>query len=596
MAYDVFISYSSKDKDKAVMVCNSLEEKGHSCWIAPRDITPGKEWGEEIIDAINTCRVMVLIFSSSANTSQQVLREVERAINKNVIIIPFRVEDIVPTKSMEYFLYSTHWLDALTPNVEDHLTKLEKTVKKLLENPEAAEKVARATSRKNKEKRINSKVLITALTLALSLAFFIFGSVNLLNKRNTKDDSAATENQNNVIEVVSNEGNPDGDTKKEEEESKEDVSINVEPTKKEESEVNVSTQVNAVDRNMAEEVKEPKAAEQPKETEEVKEPVIEPDKEIEKAEVKNISDSKINFKIGEYIKFGTYNGRAIQWRIINIDTEGNPFLLSEKILTLKAYDSAESGIYNSNGGEINFDVKKERSLVYKDYLWQDLRKMKGSNNWLNSNIRQWLNSSDRTVNYSTQAPIAAAVSGGRNNYDSESGFLHNFTEVERSLIKEVTHKSILAGPEKDSMIGGNQLFSFTRAEVVSSLSNHDSSFYTNVKDKVFLLSLKEAVDYVYDRGWDMKTGLTEEAIERDKSGWYKDLAGQTGGFHMWWLRTPMSTSPSDVCIVGTKGDVIYNDYAAMAGVGIRPSLYLETSQLSVSGEGTLEKPYICNKK
>ncbi|MFP4017537.1 MAG: toll/interleukin-1 receptor domain-containing protein, partial [Halanaerobiales bacterium] len=91
MAHDVFISYSSNDKHIADAVCNALEYNKIRCWIASRDVTPGKEWGEEIISAISRSKVMVLIFSSSANNSQQVLREVERAVNKNVIIVPFRI-------------------------------------------------------------------------------------------------------------------------------------------------------------------------------------------------------------------------------------------------------------------------------------------------------------------------------------------------------------------------------------------------------------------------------------------------------------------------------------------------------------------------
>jgi len=41
---------------------------------------PGTEWGAAIIAGIDACKVMVLIFSSSANESPQVRREVERAI------------------------------------------------------------------------------------------------------------------------------------------------------------------------------------------------------------------------------------------------------------------------------------------------------------------------------------------------------------------------------------------------------------------------------------------------------------------------------------------------------------------------------------
>ncbi len=132
MAHDVFISHSAKDKPIADAVCATLEKGGVRCWIAPRDIVPGTQWGEAIIDAISSCRVMVLVFSANANESQQIIREVERAVSKGVPVIPFRVEDVDPNKSLEYFISAPHWLDALTPPLEKHLEQLLSTIKLLL--------------------------------------------------------------------------------------------------------------------------------------------------------------------------------------------------------------------------------------------------------------------------------------------------------------------------------------------------------------------------------------------------------------------------------------------------------------------------------
>ena len=72
MSHDAFISYSSRDKTVADAACAALEASGIRCWIAPRDIMPGVEWGEAIIDAINHCRAFVLIFSANANESPQI--------------------------------------------------------------------------------------------------------------------------------------------------------------------------------------------------------------------------------------------------------------------------------------------------------------------------------------------------------------------------------------------------------------------------------------------------------------------------------------------------------------------------------------------
>ena len=132
MAHDVFISYSSKDKAIADSVCATLEGRRIRCWIAPRDITPGVPYGEALIDALAASRLLVLVFSAYANISSQVAREVERACSKGLVIVPFRIEDVPMSKEMEYYLSKQHWLDALTPPLEQHLAYLADTVKMLL--------------------------------------------------------------------------------------------------------------------------------------------------------------------------------------------------------------------------------------------------------------------------------------------------------------------------------------------------------------------------------------------------------------------------------------------------------------------------------
>jgi hypothetical protein len=137
MAFDVFLSYSSKDKTAADAACSILEAHGIRCWVAPRDILPGADWGESIIEAINGCKLMVLIFSGNANASQQVKREVERVVNRGLPIIPVRIEDVLPSQALEYFLSTPHWLDAFTPPLERHLEHLAATVKQILTQPDA---------------------------------------------------------------------------------------------------------------------------------------------------------------------------------------------------------------------------------------------------------------------------------------------------------------------------------------------------------------------------------------------------------------------------------------------------------------------------
>src|SRR5450631_4023487 len=140
MAHDVFISYASGDKQVADAVCATLESHGIRCWIAPRDVLPGMHYGEAIIDAIHECRIMVLVFSSKANLSGHIPKEIERAVSQGSTIMPLRIEDVLPAKSLDYFIGGVHWLDALTPPLEAHLKRLAANVQTLIARGAPAEK------------------------------------------------------------------------------------------------------------------------------------------------------------------------------------------------------------------------------------------------------------------------------------------------------------------------------------------------------------------------------------------------------------------------------------------------------------------------
>lgn len=124
MAHDLFVSYSQPDRDAAFALVQRAEARGISVWIAPRDVSPAADWAAEIIDAISHARLMVLVFSGNSNDSGQVRREVERAVHKQLPILPFRIEGVLPSKSLEYFLSTQHWMDAFPPPLEPHIDRL----------------------------------------------------------------------------------------------------------------------------------------------------------------------------------------------------------------------------------------------------------------------------------------------------------------------------------------------------------------------------------------------------------------------------------------------------------------------------------------
>jgi hypothetical protein len=133
MAHDVFLSHSAHNREVADAICDALEKTGIRCWVAPRDVRPGRSFPGEITRAIQQSKVMVMVFSSHSNNSEQVLREVQLATDSRLVIIRFRIEDVALTDDLRYFLSSPHWLDALTPPLSKHIERLQLAIKELLD-------------------------------------------------------------------------------------------------------------------------------------------------------------------------------------------------------------------------------------------------------------------------------------------------------------------------------------------------------------------------------------------------------------------------------------------------------------------------------
>lgn len=132
MARDVFISYSHIDADAAVSLCETLEQNGIECWYAPRNIGPGDEWASAIMEALNACKVVILVFSEASNASVQVLREIDKAVSLKKIIIPYRISDTAPTDAMNYYLSTLSFQEAFGKRAKKAPEALLKRVKRSL--------------------------------------------------------------------------------------------------------------------------------------------------------------------------------------------------------------------------------------------------------------------------------------------------------------------------------------------------------------------------------------------------------------------------------------------------------------------------------
>ena len=61
-----FISHAKTDAKQAADIAAALERNGVKCWIAPRDVEPGRNFGDEIIRGIEASRAFILVLSTRA--------------------------------------------------------------------------------------------------------------------------------------------------------------------------------------------------------------------------------------------------------------------------------------------------------------------------------------------------------------------------------------------------------------------------------------------------------------------------------------------------------------------------------------------------
>ena len=132
MAHEVFISHAYKDKGIADAICRELESANARCWIAPRNISTGEDWTKAIRKAIDSSRVVVLVLSENANTATHIEREIANAFYTERIIMPFRLDNAIPRRSMLSYLENVRWFDSVNLPVEQNLQAFAVRAKEVL--------------------------------------------------------------------------------------------------------------------------------------------------------------------------------------------------------------------------------------------------------------------------------------------------------------------------------------------------------------------------------------------------------------------------------------------------------------------------------
>ena len=138
MNVDVFISHHVKTSGHiAQAIANKLESMGIRCWYCGRDMTGG-DYATNIMLALNSCKVFLLILNRAASESEHVLNELDAATvrltkHEPVTILPFVVSGEEITLAAQYYLRRHHWIDAITPPMYARIDALAEHVVQLME-------------------------------------------------------------------------------------------------------------------------------------------------------------------------------------------------------------------------------------------------------------------------------------------------------------------------------------------------------------------------------------------------------------------------------------------------------------------------------
>lgn len=92
--YDIFLSYSNKDKSWVSEFVSSLKEAGVKTWFDVHELAPGERWDDKLQQALRESSIIVVILSKNSVDSPGIFFELGAAIADKKRIIPVLVGDV----------------------------------------------------------------------------------------------------------------------------------------------------------------------------------------------------------------------------------------------------------------------------------------------------------------------------------------------------------------------------------------------------------------------------------------------------------------------------------------------------------------------
>lgn len=176
---DVFISYSSKDEQMANLVVEGLSERGVHCWKAGEyTINSGEDFRQKIAEALDECKIFLIILSESSMASPWCKLELTEALRKNKKIYSLKVDGSPIDELFDFKLGCSQTSDGtknLIPVVENLSINIKKERDAILEREKTQ---IYATS---KAFYLFDLFKVNAIMMCLFLAVMIFHTVNFFS-------------------------------------------------------------------------------------------------------------------------------------------------------------------------------------------------------------------------------------------------------------------------------------------------------------------------------------------------------------------------------------------------------------------------------
>jgi hypothetical protein len=131
-ASHIFICFSSKDAAIAREVVRFLEAEGLKCWISLRDVAPGQNYQETIVQALEAARGIVFLFSEFSRESGEIKKELSIGASVKAPVFPLRLSPIIPSGALRYELATRQWIDFF-PDREAALGRLVEAIRQSLD-------------------------------------------------------------------------------------------------------------------------------------------------------------------------------------------------------------------------------------------------------------------------------------------------------------------------------------------------------------------------------------------------------------------------------------------------------------------------------